>query len=415
MDTDYYADHDLIRYLPETQRARLQSAVLLSEHSVPSIVWDADAIAFAHEASVTLWYDVQLLVPDPLVQHASKIIQDSLPYILNPEPLPRYREIDVFHDEDRLTCFPYSNRLSLTRSSAEETWSEWNPRDILIHPASFFQFDIADTTRSLCLEWFPENVCFPTKPALLDSIVATILDPPLGYYHETLRNHMEILKEDLIRETMRGDDPNDMTCDFALSPEGRRVVDSLKEENKKWIERSCGGERRPTFWSYVRERRELIAASGSERNNRRALELKPFPLPKRPGSRGCVELDYLENLPPGCVQHYILHFSADICVPLQSASRKAVHVPSHRNSSQEVSANEKLFDKRCNTNMPLLRPPGANPENVAFVAKIVAAHSWAALRDDNPFSASTSLPRKRQERVPDDQRTQERRESKISR
>ncbi|KAJ3505891.1 hypothetical protein NMY22_g17425 [Coprinellus aureogranulatus] len=247
MDTDYYADHDLIRYLPETQRARHQSAVLLSEHSVPSIVWDADAIAFAHEASVTLWYDVQLLVPDPLVQHASKIIQDGLPYILNPEPLPRYREIDVFHDEDRLTCFPYSNRLSLTKSSAEETWSEWNPRDILIHPASFFQFDIADTTRSLCLEWFPENVRFPTKAALLDSIAATILDPPLGYYHETLRNHMEILKEDLIRETMRGDDPNDMTCDFALSPEGRRVVDSLKEENKKWIERSCGGERRPTF------------------------------------------------------------------------------------------------------------------------------------------------------------------------
>ena len=51
---------------------------------------------------------------------------------------------------------------------------------IFVHPQSQFCLDLQDNSRSLSLPFFPDNIRFPTRTACLDSMIATILDPPSG-------------------------------------------------------------------------------------------------------------------------------------------------------------------------------------------------------------------------------------------
>ena len=193
--------YDSSTYSIEQHKKRLQTAIMLSRHSIPTIVWAEDALAFAQTVPTCL-FALQLLVEDHLVENAGTIIKDNLPYSISPDPLPASLELYIA-DREKPSCFPRSSRLTLAKPPAGEMSGEHTPRDIVKHPASFFQFDVGDRSRSLPLYGIPDDVRCPTRTAFFDSLIASMLDPPLGYFHRTLFNAMFNFASYLVLYTLR--------------------------------------------------------------------------------------------------------------------------------------------------------------------------------------------------------------------
>lgn len=107
--------YDSSIYSFEEQKERLRAAELLSSHSIPTIVWAEDGLAFAHTVPTGL-FALQLLIPDHLLSDASRIVQNGLPYHVLSEPLPRTREYPRV-DKDEPPCYPESITLELPLSA----------------------------------------------------------------------------------------------------------------------------------------------------------------------------------------------------------------------------------------------------------------------------------------------------------
>lgn len=93
-------------------------------------------------------------------------------------------------DPNRPSCFPSSVALEITTPEAERDPYQDTPSNIFIHPESYFHMDVRDHSLSLSLSPpLPSAysaIRFPTLTAFLDTLISTLLDPPLGYRHGLL-------------------------------------------------------------------------------------------------------------------------------------------------------------------------------------------------------------------------------------
>ncbi|RXW23794.1 hypothetical protein EST38_g2045 [Candolleomyces aberdarensis] len=237
------------------QQKRLEAAAYLSTHGIPAVLWGTDAtIALSPDVGSTFPVVQSLLVPDNLVQAAAETICHGLPYVLS-EPPPgtqEYRRVDP----DQPTCYPQSSFVTFIPPLEEIT-----PWTIMIHPASYFQFDILDGTRSFPLEVAPEVRC-PTRTAFVDSIITTALDPPLGYMHRQFHGSLMVYLSYIVEDTLRSE-PRILT-DGQLEPESRSLVNSLKEENRPYLEGWLRGSRE-SWDDEVRKRREVLQKTGIDK------------------------------------------------------------------------------------------------------------------------------------------------------
>ncbi|KAJ3527668.1 hypothetical protein NMY22_g9699 [Coprinellus aureogranulatus] len=221
-------------YFPvEAMRDRLETAILLSKHSVPTVVWGAEALMLVRsDNSLSFIPDLSILVEDHHLEAASQVIQRNLPYKLNPDIMSNMATYG--RNGEETNCFPLTTRL--TREEGVRR-AFYNPVDVLIHPASFFQFDISDRSRSTSLEGLPEDVRFPTQAAWIDSMFDTIRNPYGGYMGHALYRSIVVwmmsLEEVALKQrplVLEGGRFND---------ECLALMDGLKEENrhvmKNWL------------------------------------------------------------------------------------------------------------------------------------------------------------------------------------
>ncbi|KAJ7477192.1 hypothetical protein B0H11DRAFT_1295096 [Mycena galericulata] len=246
----------------ETQVLRLEPAAALTAANIPCLVWAEDALCFVHFVP-TFLFALQLIVPDYKVEEASTTITSVLPYERMDKPSKRWLENRLF-DPDRRSVFPPTS-LYLKSTIPTDLRHEDEPGEVYIHAQSFFNIDVSDHSRSVTLEstLLPAfaSVRFPTRPAFLDSLFETQIDPPHGHrllrlstvlgtyigylFIYTLRTHPRVLP------------------DGQLEPEHASVCASLRPENRPLFEEFIrrtqpdpGGDRQRLA------RREFLKAQG---------------------------------------------------------------------------------------------------------------------------------------------------------
>jgi hypothetical protein len=165
---------------PREQHERLRPARVLKDAGIPFVIWGEDALSFAFFVPTCL-FDFHVLVPDECFDAAVKALLDRLPCRRMDAPPKEWTEC-AHWDASRPPCFPNSSWLQTTSRTLKS-----EPETIVVHPQSWFAFDVRDLTCSATLSppssQEDAGIRFPTLPALLDSLVATILDPPMGYRH----------------------------------------------------------------------------------------------------------------------------------------------------------------------------------------------------------------------------------------
>ncbi|KAJ3509733.1 hypothetical protein NMY22_g16191 [Coprinellus aureogranulatus] len=227
-DEDEDDEHDGPLYTVEAMQERLDPAMLLSQHSIPTVVWGLHILMFAHSMSGNLVRDLHILVEDHLLETASQVIQqNSELYKLNTEVSPDPHMIGPGPTGEQVNCFPLTTRFTNT---------EWPPgRDgippnIFIHPASFFQFDASDRSRSISIEGLPEDVRFPTLAAWIDSLFDTIRNSYGEYTGKSLYWYIEgwlfAIDEITLRARPR------VLEGGRFNDECLAIMDRLKEENR---------------------------------------------------------------------------------------------------------------------------------------------------------------------------------------
>jgi hypothetical protein len=165
------------------EHERLRPARVLKDAGIPSVVWGEDALSFAFFVPTCL-FDFHVLVPDEYVDAAAKALLNGLPCRRMDAPPEEWTEWERL-DASRTPCFPNASWLATPSGTFKN-----EPETIVVHPQSSFAFDVRDLSCSATL--LPSSsqedaeIRFPTLPALLDSLVATILDPPMGYHHTRL-------------------------------------------------------------------------------------------------------------------------------------------------------------------------------------------------------------------------------------
>ncbi|KAG1762433.1 hypothetical protein EV702DRAFT_919736, partial [Suillus placidus] len=128
------------------------------------------------------------------------------------------------------TCFPDSVHLSLDTRQHQD-----NPDTIFIHFQSFL-FDVHSLSANCGPPLLSTNslIRFPTRTAFLNSLIDTILDPPIGFRHWKLAPIIsEVYMSYLIIYTLRT-----LPCVLPsgeLEPQNRLLL-SLKPENRYCFE-----------------------------------------------------------------------------------------------------------------------------------------------------------------------------------
>jgi hypothetical protein len=219
-------------------------------------VWAEDALPFAHFVPTGL-FALQLLVPDEHVYEASSVVETRLSYVQIEEPNQTWLE-HKFINCDQPTCFPNSVHLQLTNRQHED-----DPEAIFIHPQSFFSVDVRNHNLSTnlvhSLPSTNSQIRFPTRTVFLDSLIDTLLDPPIGFRHWKLTQSMEVYIGYLITYTLRAF-PRVLPSG-ELEPEHESVLSSLKVENRHYFE---GRIRRTSlgWFADVKERRLILERTG---------------------------------------------------------------------------------------------------------------------------------------------------------
>jgi len=136
---------------------------------------------------------LQIVLPDTLVcEAASKIEGYSA---IDPQNLDAWCEPSTNHLD---SPFAFPGSIVLESQASESTSSMRIPFHIFVHPASTVHIDIGDQMRSLALSMLPNDdlklsIRFLTLPALYDSLVDTIFDPPHDFRHYVLEINLKLL------------------------------------------------------------------------------------------------------------------------------------------------------------------------------------------------------------------------------
>lgn len=238
----------------ETQGVRLKPARAISDAYIPCVVWAEDALSFAHFVPTSL-FALQLLVPDEHIQAACSEIASHLPYNKVEAPNQSWLE-HKFIDPNQPTCFPDSAHLTLTSRQHED-----DPETIYIHPQSFFSMDVRNhgLSTTLAPPLTDSRIRFPTRTAFLDSLIDTLLDPPIGYRHWKLTQKLEVYIGYIRTYTLRAH-PRVLPSG-ELESEHKSVLASLKPENRPYFDARTRGIR--SGWiTEVKERRSFLETAG---------------------------------------------------------------------------------------------------------------------------------------------------------
>jgi hypothetical protein len=259
---------------PLAQHERLRPARVLADAGVPFIVWGEDALSFAFFVPTCL-FDFHILIPDECVDAAVKALLEGLPCRRMDAPPERWTEL-THVDASRPPCFPNSSWLQTTSRTLKN-----EPETIVVHPQSWFAFDVRDATCSTTLSpsFSPEDakIRFPTLPALLDSLIATILDPPIGYRHRRTFRMLNCWIGYLFVYTPVLRFPSDLETP-RLEPRQEVVVNAMKQveashpfrcfrahcclkENRSYFMVYMNG-KLPSWQQEVHKRRELMRKMG---------------------------------------------------------------------------------------------------------------------------------------------------------
>jgi hypothetical protein len=239
----------------ETQSIRLKPARAISDAYIPCVVWAEDALSFAHFVPTCL-FALQLLVPDEHIQAACSAITTHLPYTKMEGPYQSWLE-HKFIDRSQPTCFPHSVHLKLTSTCQQQD----DPETIYIHPQSFFSMDVRNHTLSTTLlpPLTDSRIRFPTRTAFLDSLIETLLNPPIGFRHWKLTQKMEVYIGYILTYTLRAHPC--VLPSGELEPEHKSVLASLKPENRPFFDARVKGLRLGWF-TEVQRRRSFLERAG---------------------------------------------------------------------------------------------------------------------------------------------------------
>jgi hypothetical protein len=243
---------------PDIQHIRLKPARAITDAQIPCSVWAEDALSFAHPVPTAL-FALQVLVPDEDLDAASSAITSRLPYVRIRKPAEDWLE-HRFIDSSRPSCFPNSIYLTSTNPSFQ---CEDDPKAIYIHPQSFFSVNVRNHDLSITLvpplPATNAQVRFPTRIAFLDSLIDTLLDPPIGFRHWKLTQSMQVYISYLRTYTLR---PYPRVLpDGDLEPEHDTVLKSLKAENRQYFDRLIRGTSLGWF-PEVQDRRVFLQRAG---------------------------------------------------------------------------------------------------------------------------------------------------------
>ena len=244
---------------------RLKPARAVTNAGIPCLVWAEDALSFALFVPTKL-FALQLLIPDEDVERATRAITSHLPYKRLAAPHPDWLD-HKYIDPDQSSCFPRAVRLELT--TPQLLRSDDDPVDIYLHPSSYFSFEVRDPSHShshshshsLVPPLSPANSAlrFPTRTAFLDAVIATVLDPPLGFRHGKLGLRLGSYVSYINTYTLRARPrvlPNG-----DLEPEHASMLASLRPENRHWYEAKVRG-KYDSWVEEVRARRAVLERIG---------------------------------------------------------------------------------------------------------------------------------------------------------
>ncbi|KAJ7477194.1 hypothetical protein B0H11DRAFT_1295037 [Mycena galericulata] len=249
----------------QTQMLRLEPAAALIAANIPCLVWAEDTLSFIHFVPTYL-FALQLLVPDDKVENAAAVITSGMPYERTDKPHNSWLENRLF-DPERNSVFP-SASLYLKSTIPTDLRNEDTPGDVYIHPQSFWNIDVADHSRSVTLaSTLPPAfaaVRFPTRPAFLDSLFDTQIDPPHGRRLLRLSMFLGSFIGYFFTYTLRAD-PR-VLPDGQLEPEHAMVCASLRPENQNLFKEFMRAGQRTEFDPDGNKRRlarrEFLKAQG---------------------------------------------------------------------------------------------------------------------------------------------------------
>ncbi|KAI0338113.1 hypothetical protein BDW22DRAFT_811404 [Trametopsis cervina] len=253
---------------PRLQHIRLAPARSILRSGIPCTVYAEDALDFVHFVPTDL-FTLQILVPDESVEQAANTITSDGPYLRMTEPIPHWREMQAF-DLAPPYCFPTSISLQLRPENVIEnpTNQEYHvPSTILVHPQSFFHFNMSDGTAAVPLPTPPHpedsGILFPTICGFLDSLIATIHEPVTGIrlrrLDMMLRCYMSYL---FIYSPQLRIEPC-VLPNGQLKPSVQAVYDGLKPENKGVFALNARESQEATAWEKnVIARRKVLREMG---------------------------------------------------------------------------------------------------------------------------------------------------------
>ncbi|KAG2024108.1 hypothetical protein CC2G_001695 [Coprinopsis cinerea AmutBmut pab1-1] len=263
---------------PPEQQGRLGPARALVASQIPSVVWAEDALSFVHRVPTEL-FDFQILVPDDKVHVAAQEICHRRPYSIVDGSKDEIWLDYKLYNQERPPAFKFGE-TSLLLNNSEAKGHE--PDRVLVHAASTFHFDLADSSRT-CLNPDPPDpesspIRYPTLAAFLDSLVDTFYEPPLPYLHQIFRSRLKVFLSYLFLYSVGHEgnlvveDP--VTKEKLPIPECMRLLQEVKYENRPFLIRRILRSQVLDYHDGFIERRELKAERlEAFRNPRMSLAL----------------------------------------------------------------------------------------------------------------------------------------------
>ncbi|KZV64543.1 hypothetical protein PENSPDRAFT_163538 [Peniophora sp. CONT] len=226
----------------------LTPAAVLSDHGIPHTVFMLQALAYGYGWPWD-WlmspYELHVLVPDDKIDSATHAITAAMPYATTSEPLPEWiahphSELQRLRLQRDFSPYSFCRSVALRATTATEPRHRRTyPENVFIHPQSSFHFDVSGSTSTIALgprtgiSASVASVRFPTLIALVNSVVASTLDPPCSRFNLLLQTHLRHMLYAVITLILRIDEvalPVYGT-DGRLLPEFELILDGLHLEN----------------------------------------------------------------------------------------------------------------------------------------------------------------------------------------